>query len=304
MPSAAASRSGARFGEDMEAAFGGPRKTAIELHELRFGPFSVMDVRCDAPGYGRSAPIPPRDALLIALQLRANAAYDIWLDGKRLDCLPVRPGMVNVYDLRGSVVSASAQPFHSLTFTLPLRPIDGWDDDDGAAKDLQPGQSRTALYDPVIEGLGLALRPALEHPERASNMFVEHVLLAMRAHLSDRMAPRRAPRHCGLSARQLRRVRDHLDAHLGENVSLTELAASCSLSAAHFARGFRLSMGMPPHRYLVHRRVARARELLEHTKLPLSDIAVRCGFADQSHLTKTFRRMLGVTPGSLRRAGR
>jgi hypothetical protein len=122
MPSPNASRSGTRFGEGMMAAFGGPRATAAGLRELRFGPFSVMDVRCDVPGYGRSAPIPDQDALLVALQLRANAAYEIREHGKRLDCRPVGPGMVNIYDLRGSVVSASAQPFHSLTFTLPVRP--------------------------------------------------------------------------------------------------------------------------------------------------------------------------------------
>lgn len=285
----------------MRAAFGGPRTTAARLRELRFGPFSVMDVRCDVPGYGRSAPIPDQDALLVALQLRANSAYEIWEHGKRLECLPVRPGMVNIYDLRGSVVSASAQPFHSLTFTLPVRPLDGADE---VASDLEPGRARTALNDPVIEGLGMALLPALEHPERAPYMFVEHVLLALRAHLIDRVGARPAPRPGGLSSRQLRRARDYLEAHLAENVSLSEVAATCSLSAAHFARGFRLSVGMPPHRYLVHRRVARARELLARTRLPLSDIAVQCGFADQSHLSRVFRRVLGITPGSLRPTAR
>src|ERR1041384_970346 len=118
---------GPRFGEGMRAAFGGPRPVAAQLRELRFGAFTVMDVRCDAPEYGQSAPIPPQHALLVALQLRGNKDCQIWEDGTRLDCLPVAPGTVNIYNLTRNVVSASAEPFHSLTFTLPLHAIDAWD---------------------------------------------------------------------------------------------------------------------------------------------------------------------------------
>jgi AraC family transcriptional regulator len=295
------SRGEARFGDDMRAAFGGNRAVAAQLSELRFGSFTVMDVRCDAPEYGCSAPIPTQDALLVALQLRDNVNYDIWEDGKRLDCLPATRGTVNIYDLNRSVVSASASPFHSLTFTLPKRAFDAWDD---AQSDLELGPSRTALLDPVIQGLGMALQPAIANPDLAPRMFVEHVLLALRAHLVHRFGNPSTSRRGGLSRRQLNRAQAFVEAHLSENISLTDLAASCALSAAHFAREFRQSTGVPPHRYLMERRVTRARELVVHTQLPLSDIAMRCGFADQSHLTKVFRRVLGVTPGGLRSGGR
>jgi len=278
----------------MTSAFGGTRASAAELRELRFGPFTVIEVRCDAPGYGQSAPIPAQDALLVALQLRANFDYDMWEDGKRLDCLPVSRGMVNINDLRRGVVSASKQPFHALTFALPVQDLS----EHGG--ELEIGPARTGLIDPVIEGLGMALLPVLEHPERAPHMFVEHVLLALGAHLIHRFGEPRAEHRGGLSIRQLQHARDFVDAHLSENISLSDLAASCSLSVSHFARAFRLSTGMPPHRFLMEQRVARARELLTRTKLPLCVIAVECGFADQSHLTKVFRRVLGVTPGSLR----
>jgi len=286
-----------RFGADMRAAFAEPRLAA--LRELTFGRLSAMELRCDVPNYGRSAPVPVQDALLVSLQLRANSAYDIWEDGKRLDCLPVERGMLNINDLRKGLVSASNQPFHALIFTLPMGALD---EDDGAA--LDPIPSRTAVYDPVIEGLGMALLPALESPESAPQAFIEHVLLALRAHLAHRLGGQEQPKAGRLSSRQLRLARDFLEAHLAENLSLSELAASCSLSPSHFARSFRRATGLPPHRYLVERRVALARELLLNTTLPLVDIAARCGFADQSHLTKAFRRVLGVTPGSLRPAGR
>jgi len=299
-PPTAPSGRATRFGDDMRAAFGGPRSAPCELRELRFGGFNLVEVNCRVPGYGQSAPIPVQDALLVSLQLCTTVAYDLWEDGRRLECVPVRRGMVNLNDLRKGLVSASVEPFHALTLTIPVR---SRSDADGVLEDLEPGRSRTGLYDPVIQGLGMALLPALEHPERASHLFIEHGLLALRAHLGHRFGARtEAPPKGGLSRRQLRRAQEFLEAHLSDNVSLSELAASCSLSAAHFARSFRHATGLPPHRYLVERRVVRARELLLSTNLPLSDIALECGFADQSHLTKAFRRVLGVTPGSMRRA--
>jgi len=281
----------------MNTAFGGPRAAAAVVRELRQGPFTLMEVRCDVPDYGRSAPIPAQDALLVSLQLATTFVYDAWEDGRHVDCLPCGRGMVNLFDLRRNVVTASVQPFHAITFAVPMRALD---DSDEAGSDLAIRRSRTGLYDPVIQGLGMALLPALERPESAPRMFVEYGLLALRAHLVQRIGAAPARRPGGLSSRQLKRAQDFMEAHLSENISLSDLAAQCSLSAAHFARAFRLSVGKPPHRFLVERRVARAHALLVHTRLPLADIAAQCGFADQTHLTKVFRRVLGVTPGSLR----
>jgi transcriptional regulator GlxA family with amidase domain len=68
----------------------------------------------------------------------------------------------------------------------------------------------------------------------------------------------------------------------------------------HFARAFRTSVGMPPHRYLVERRVARARELLASTNMPLAEIALAAGFSDQSHFARRFREHVGTTPRAYR----
>jgi AraC family transcriptional regulator len=91
---------------------------------------------------------------------------------------------------------------------------------------------------------------------------------------------------------------------LAENLSLAEVAHACGLSVAQFARAFKRSLGLPPHRFLIERRVERARDLLLHTGLPLADVAVRCGFADQSHFTKVFHRVVGTSPGHFRGASR
>ena len=104
----------------------------------------------------------------------------------------------------------------------------------------------------------------------------------------------------GLPPGAMRRVREYVDAHLGESMDLPELASIAGLSVFHFARQFKQSAGVTPHSYLVQRRVERAQDLLARTDLALSEIAVAAGFSDQSHLARHFRQMLGTTPREFR----
>jgi transcriptional regulator GlxA family with amidase domain len=103
----------------------------------------------------------------------------------------------------------------------------------------------------------------------------------------------------GLSPKTLRRVQDHIAANLGQKITNEALAQVANLSPSHFARAFKDSQGVAPHRYILECRVERTQELLA-TELSLSEIAVEVGFADQSHLTRWFREFVGVTPGGYR----
>jgi len=106
----------------------------------------------------------------------------------------------------------------------------------------------------------------------------------------------------GLSPERLRRVRDFIEAHLDDDLSLTVLADIACLSPYHFSRSFKESAGVGPQRYVIQRRLERAKTLLRRSKEPLALIAQEAGFADQSHLTSIFRREMGVTPGRFRAA--
>jgi len=104
----------------------------------------------------------------------------------------------------------------------------------------------------------------------------------------------------GLTFVQERAVRDYLHDHLEENISLDDLAGVVGLSRSHFARRFKRATGMTPHRYVLDQRIARAQQMLRRTSAPLADVACRCGFADQSHMTRVFRTHVGTTPGRYR----
>ena len=108
----------------------------------------------------------------------------------------------------------------------------------------------------------------------------------------------------GLAAYQRRQLVDMIEQQLAEPLNIGQLAAHCALSPYHFARMFRQSFGLPPHQYLLARRLARARDLLRNSALGLGDIALACGFASASHFANRFKQTVGATPGEYRAAFR
>jgi AraC family transcriptional regulator len=108
-------------------------------------------------------------------------------------------------------------------------------------------------------------------------------------------------RRCMLAEWQLRRIERHVEEHLGERMPCAALASMVSLSRSQFGRAFRATTGQTPHAYVMGRRMARAKRLLRETAMPLSEIALECGMADQSHLSRVFSGMEGISPGVWRR---
>jgi len=104
----------------------------------------------------------------------------------------------------------------------------------------------------------------------------------------------------GLPPRLTRHIREYIESHLGENISIVRMAELAGLSVFHFARAFRQSFGAPPHSYMLRRRIERADHLLKDTGLALSEIALSTGFSDQSHFARHFRRITGMTPSAAR----
>jgi len=106
----------------------------------------------------------------------------------------------------------------------------------------------------------------------------------------------------GLPTDELRRIEEYVEENLARNLSLHELSQQLDMNLYFFVRSFKRSTGLPPHQYVLRRRVERAKALLLDPGISIADIALRCGFATQSHLTATFNRLTNLTPGEYRRA--
>lgn len=106
----------------------------------------------------------------------------------------------------------------------------------------------------------------------------------------------------GLAIWQARRTLAHIEANLASKMDIEDLAKVVALSRSHFSRAFKRSLGLSPMEYVVVRRVERAKAMISGTREPLAEVALACGFADQAHLNRRFRDIVGVSPGRWRRS--
>lgn len=163
---------------------------------------------------------------------------------------------------------------------------------------------RPPFGDPFIASLVHCLRREIATGYAGGRAYGESLAAALVAHLLREGAGvhgNGALAGRGLSRPQLRRLDAYIEAHLAEDVSLKTLADLAGVSPFHFLRLFKQTTRRTPHRYLLERRLERARELLRRGTLPLAEVAVEAGFCDQSHLTHHFKRAYGLTPGEFRR---
>jgi len=158
------------------------------------------------------------------------------------------------------------------------------------------------LHDSLLGQIATTLAQEVEG-SFADRILVESLGTALCIRIARRFVrDLRLPTRKGLSPERLQRVRDFIEAHLDDELSLTVLANIACLSPYHFSRSFKESAGVGPQRYVIQRRLERAKTLLRRTRQPLAQIAQEAGFADQSHLASIFRREMGVTPGRYRSA--
>lgn len=292
---------GERFGGYLRV----PHAPFLLARTMRQAEIAVTEVRADDPPHEKSGAMPAEDAFIIALHLRDFPNEKLWEDGRLTRSAPLMAGTTAMIDLKREPVFMMSAPFHSLHAYLPRAALNAIAEETNAApvRELRyaPGNS---VEDPVVRALFTALQPALERPAEANDLFVSAILLALATHVGETyggMQRLHRDRSGGLMPWQRRRAEAALRERIDGRIVIAELARECGLSASHFARAFRRSFGVAPHQWLLRQRIARARELLAGTPMPLAEIAIACGFADQSHMTRVFSQHVGVGPAAWRR---
>ena len=262
-----------------------------------------------AAGPSLYLPVLRGDAVLVVLHVVDPRSYRLWIDGGAASVdLAFGPGEMTEFAMPAvSRPAVSGQWFH---FYVPrngtLGPL-------GTEERHLPFPPSLRISDAIDQRLGECLVKAVRLAAASDPLIHDHLLktllecllLSLKRHASRMPVTACAPglvQRGGLAPWQVRRAKQIMDEKLEEAVAIEELAAACRLSKSHFARAFKVTTGQSPHRWHLGHRVDRAKRLMVESDQSLADIALVCGFADQSHFAKVFSRFVGFPPGTWRRA--
>jgi AraC-like DNA-binding protein len=242
---------------------------------------------------------------MITLQLRDSPASELWKAGQRLAAGPFVAGSIVIAHLEDEPSFNLHDSFDMLLVHVPQIVFDELADDHGAPR-IGQFIDQAGAMDAVVHDLGRALLPSIGASIRESQLF-DHITIAIYARLATRFGLLQPPQPSSgrrLTARQERVAKEALVADLTRQPVMEKVALACGLPVSRLIRAFRNTTGVQPHSWLRSFRVERAKDLLLNSSLSLGQIAYECGFADQSHLTRTFSAAVGTTPGAWRRARR
>jgi len=248
--------------------------------------------------------IPLEKAFSIHLHLRANQGGRLWLSGKLVPTGKRPSGGVTILDLEQDPIAFFPNPIDVVQFYLPRVALDEF-----AYENRTPAINTLRWphceMDATLKHLGMTVLTAIQRSKAAPKLFLDYIgqtILAHAASLYGENQPLQNPTRGRLAPWQARRAKEFLAANLHGNPSLTSIAAECDLSISYFAHAFRRTFGRPPHRWLLERRIDAVKNLLLTSRLPLAEVASECGFADQPALSRSFKRVLGESPGAWRRS--
>jgi AraC family transcriptional regulator len=257
--------------------------------------------------FGPTDPPEPESSFRVSVAMRPMRLEAFWDQERWVSHLNHGRHSICLVDMERKPTVKFIDPFELVQFYVPQNALRHF----ARNHDLPPIEGLRipppGSFDPVISGLASSLLPAFIGTEEASGLFIDHVLLALQAHLLRKYAEIKVttsrPRE-SLTSLQRRRAVEILEARIADDITLAELASEFDLSMAHFARAFKNCVGITPHAWLTKRRVERAKQLLTHTTLPLASIALECGFSHRIGLSRAFTRTTGFTPSEWRKETR
>ncbi len=251
----------------------------------------------------RSAAIPSEPAFSILHQLGDLERHSCWLAGRAKYSGAFGAGTVSVINLMDNPQCEFRGPFDAVQYYVPRTALDEFAREHGAELVSTLKWSREQR-DPFLSTLSSVLLTAVEQ-DTTNQLFIDQIGLSLFAHFAQSyggLRPSERASGGGLAPWQERRAKEIMRARLASHLTIADVAAECKLTPSHFARSFRRSAGVAPHEFLSQLRIDEAKRLMLTTKLPLADIALICGFGDQSYFTRVFSRSMGASPGAWRRA--
>jgi AraC family transcriptional regulator len=224
------------------------------------------------------------------------------VDGGSSRTTPLPPGSVFLYSSREFVWSCWNQPTECVHMTLDPNLISRVALDCSLSSNIEI-EYRAIFADPTILHLAQLFKSEILNRGIAGKLYTESLANVLAVHLLRNYSGslvKPALQDEPLDALKLNQLKEFIEEHLSEDLSIANMASVVHTSPFHFARAFKAATGQPPHRYVTQRRMEQAKILLSVTRLPVAEVANRVGFSNQSHFSAQFRRATGTTPKGYR----
>lgn len=261
--------------------------------------------RADNVGLEATAQTPAHCHVVGIALRRMNVRFEV--DSRILHDGSLMPGAFNVTEPGAPAQALFRTPFDVLHLSIPNDLIVEYGPEAASTGAAILRSRATAAPDTILCGLAGALIDARHLGANLAGLYADSIGLAIVARLisvgADIPANDR-PRIAPLPKWRLKRAMDYIEENLSETVSLAEMAASAGLTRMHFAAQFRAATGLPPHEYLLRRRIETAQEMLARSQTPVVEVALQVGFQTQAHFTTVFKRFSGFPPHAWRQLQR
>lgn len=238
----------------------------------------------------------PKNAISVAFAPHKRVTWSV--DGGKPQTTSLPAGSVFLYSQREFVWHRREKESEYVNLMLEPQLINQLADDNGITTSIEL-EHKVIFPDPTILHVAQLLKSEAVNGGLSGNLYVESLRNLLAIHLLRNYTgvKEKSSSEVGvLDSLKLQEIKDYIEENLAEELTIANLAGLVPMSEFHFARTFKSLLGEPPHRYILKRRIERAKILLKVTQYSAAEIAYQVGFSNPSHFTSQFRKLVGATP--------
>jgi AraC family transcriptional regulator len=294
------------FGQKLVQHFSLQESSSVMLGSTGSTQIALTRMRMPNGFPGPTPHIPPEKAFSVSVHLRppdSTNGWGTWLDGRFHRVTEWHAGGIQIFDMESEPVALRTSGFDSVHVYIPRFVLNRFSDENGQTR-IRDLHCIAGTRDDVILHWARMMLPFTDRPLQLPRLVIDEMIMMFCAHLARTYQDRNNPPEVvtgGLAVWQQDRAIELLNEHLDGGIALSVLAAECGLSPGRFMRAFKNSFGVPVRRYLLHSRIQAAKSALLHSDKSLLKVALEVGFTDQPAFNRSFREIVGTSPGKWRR---
>ncbi|MGH9512463.1 MAG: helix-turn-helix domain-containing protein [Terriglobales bacterium] len=295
------------FGQKLAQHFSLPSSSSLLLRAESNTHIAMTRMTMPNGFPGPTPHIPPEKAFSISVHLRRPVSvkgWGTWLDGRFHRVAEWDVGGIQIFDMESEPVALRTSGFDSVHTYVPRSLLDRFSDE-SEEKRVRTLQCTPGTKDDVILHWARMMMPYFDRTVHLPRLVLDEMIMLLCAHLTRTYQDLVQPPEVvtgGLAVWQQDRAIELLHEHLDGGLALPDLAKECGLSPGRFMRAFKKSFGVPVRRYLLQRRIQAAKSVLLHSDKSLLTVALEVGFSDQPAFNRSFREIVGTSPGQWQRA--